>query len=507
MTDYSQNNKRIAKNTIFLYVRMVVMMAVSLFTFRELLKQLGVADYGTYNAVGGVVILFSFLSNAMTQSNQRFLSFHIGKGDMDELKRVFSMIVNVQLVISLVIFLLAESIGLWFINSKMNFTHENMVAVNCVYQFTILTFLVQIMQIPYTSAITSHEKMSFFSYFSIGEAIIRLGVVLSLSLFATNRLIIYAGLLTLSAVSIFIVYYIYCKIHINSCNYIRSWDSSIFRRLISFSGWNMLGGLGNVAAGQGINILINIFCGVVVNAAMGVSHQISAAVTSLVSNMQMAFNPQIIKSYAAHDVAYFNALIFRSSRFSFYLIAIVGLPVIVCMKTILGIWLTDIPEYAIQFAQLTIVFCMVDAISGPLWTANQASGKVKNYMIIISCMIFFNLPIAYIILKLGYSPVYVIGTRAGINFAVFIFRLIYLNHSIKFPSLNFFNEILTRDILFLIIAIPIIYYLGTFLGDSVLWQLSYCLLIIIITAVIGFYIMLLPSERNFIIHKISTSLK
>lgn len=478
------------------------MMAVSLFTFRELLKELGVDDYGTYNVVGGVVILFSFLSNAMTQSNQRFLSYHLGRRDDATLGRVFSMIINVQVVICLLIVFLAETIGLWFINCKMNFESGSMVAVNWVYQFSILTFVIQILQIPYTSAIISYEKMSFFSYFSIAEALIKLGVVLSLELFSHNRLIIYSGLLMLSALLIFIVYFIYCSKAFKICSYRRLWDNALFTKLIGFSGWNMLGGLGNVAAGQGINMLFNIFCGVVVNAAMGVSQQVSAAVTALVGNMQVAFNPQIIKSYAVGDIQYFNSLIFRSSRLAFYLIAAIGLPIIVGMKTILSIWLVDIPEYAIQFTQLTIVFCMIDVISGPLWIANQASGKVRTYMIIISILILSNLPVAYIILKCGLSPVYVIAARCVINVLVLIFRLVYLKHSINFPSLNFIKVVILRAILYLTITIPLViivhnYYIGMSVSQQVL-SIIYSL---VLSTIVGFYILMLSSERRFLLEK------
>lgn len=306
---------------------MVVIMAVSLFTFRELLKQLGIDDYGTYNVVGGVVILFSFLSNALTQSNQRFLSFVIGKGNpTGELKHVFSMIVNVQIVISLVIVILAETIGLWFINTKLNFMDEQISTINWIYQFSIITFVIQILQIPYTSAIIAYERMSFFSYISIGEAILRLGVVFILGFFASGRLIIYAGLLAVSALCIWTIYFTFCNKLFPGCHYIKTFDAIMFRKLISFSGWNMLGGLGNVGASQGVNFLLNIFNGVVLNAAMGVAHQVSAAVNSLVSNMQVAFNPQIIKSYAAGEISYFISLINRSARFTFYLIYLIGLP-------------------------------------------------------------------------------------------------------------------------------------------------------------------------------------
>lgn len=454
--EYASNNKRIAKNTIFLYIRMLVMMAVSLFTFRELLKELGVDDYGTYNVVGGVVILFSFLSSAMTLSNQRFLSYHIGKGDIREVRRVFSMIINVQLVISLIIVILAETIGLWFVNCEMNFETGTMKAVNWVYQFSIFTFIIQILQIPYTSALISQERMSFFSYLSIGEAFIKLGVVLSLSLFMSNRLIIYAGLLMLSALLILGVYYLYCNKAFDICHYKKLWDRNLFSKLIGFSGWNMFGGLGNVAAGQGINILFNLFCGVVANAAMGVSHQVSAAVNSLVSNMQVAFNPQITKSYAKTDYTYFNSLIFRASRLSFFLIFLFGVPIIMCANSILNLWLADVPEYTVNFTQLTIVYCMIDALSGPLWTGAQAIGDVKMYTIWLTTFTLLYLPVAYILLKLGLSPSSVIVARIILTIILHAYRIIYLSYKCEFPGLQFFKNVTLKAFLSFVVMTMVV---------------------------------------------------
>lgn len=480
---------------------MIVMMAVSLFTFRELLKELGVDDYGTYNVVGGVVILFSFLSNAMTQSNQRYISYHIGQKNLELLRKVFSMILNVQVVVSIVIVLLAETVGLWFINTKMNFEGEKMVAVNWLYQFSILTFVIQILQIPYTSAIISFERMSFFSYFSIAEALLRLGVVFSLSLFINNRLIIYGALLCLSALLILIVYVLYCNRAFESCKYYFNWNRQLFFELIGFSGWNMLGGIGNVGAGQGINILFNIFYGVALNASMGISQQVSSAVSSLVNNVQVAFNPQIVKSYAANDLTYFNSLIFRAARISFCLISIVGIPIIIYMNTILSLWLTIVPSYAVEFTQLTIIFCMIDTLSGPLWTANQASGKVRNYMIIISILILSNLPIAYAILKLGISPVYVLITRIIINGVVLLFRLIYLWKTICFPAKEYAKKVLGRVIIFSLFILPLILIIKHLTTSSLIAQLIYFLSTILIISIIGIRIMLIQSERKFIFDK------
>lgn len=478
------------------------MMGVSLFTFRELLKQLGVDDYGTYNVVGGVVIMFSFLSNALTQANQRFLSFHLGKGDKEGLERVFSLIINVQVIISCVIILLAETVGLWFLNTQMNFDSEKMSAVNWVYQFSILTFVVQLLQIPYTSAIIAHERMSFFSYFSIGEALIRLGIVFALGLFASGRLVLYSVFLSIAALIIWTVYFLYCNKAFSICRYHFIRDRKSISEIFSFSGWNMLGGLGNVGAGQGINILLNIFCGVVVNAAMGVSHQISAAVTSFVSNMQMAFNPQIVKSYAADDRDYCFSLVFRAGRLSFYLIFMMGFPVILCARPILDLWLTDVPTYAVAFTQLTIIWCIIDAISGPLWIATQATGKVKYYTIILTSLLLLNLPLAYLLLKLGYSPIFVVAIRVIITFIIHLFRIAYLNRIIHFPGVSFFRKVTLTGIVTALLSLPIPFVLSKVLPDSLEGQVAMFAISLMEVAIIGFFLLLTKTERGFILTKL-----
>lgn len=503
MTEHTQNNKRIAKNAIFLYIRMLVMMVVSLFTFRELLKQLGVEDYGTYNVVGGVVILFSFLSNAMTQSNQRFLAYYIGIDNQTMLKKTFSMIINVQLIIAAFILIMSETVGLWFINKEMNFPPQSMFSVNCVYQFSILTFLIQITQIPYTSAIIAHESMSFFSYASIAEALLKLGIVLLLGLFSSGKLILYSIFLSICALTVFVLYRTYCKHHFSACIYVKSWDGELFKKLFSFSGWNMLGGMGSVGTNQGINILFNIFGGVVVNAAQGVAHQVNAAVSSLIGNMQTAFNPQIIKSYAAKDITYFNSLIFRATRLSFLLIFIVGLPLIVCADFILNLWLTEVPEYAVSFAQLTIIYCMFDALSGPLWTANQAIGKVKQYMVVVTTLSLSNIPIAFILLKAHYSPVYVLVVRIVISVIMLIYRILFLKLEVNFPLTKYFNNVLIRTIVLSVISFPIGFLMQSYINqEDVLQQISLFATTFIFSIVLAIPILLNKSELQFLKMKV-----
>lgn len=279
----------------------------------------------------------------------------------------------------------------------------------------------------------------------------------------------------------------------------------MFKEIISFSSWNMLGGIANVGASQGVNIIYNIFCGVIVNAAMGVSNQVSAAVSSFVTNMQTAFNPQIIKSYAANDLDYFYSLIFRSSRFSFLLVFIIGFPIILCCNTIINLWLTDIPKYAVPFTQLIIVFCMIDALSGSLWTAAQASGKVKIYMIIISSLIFTNVPAAYLILWLGFSPVYVMLFKVIMNFIVHLTRIGYLHWLIKFPSIKYIRQVMLPIIGYVLLTIPIPAIIENHM-HSIIANIALMVATAIMSAILGFNMILTKPERTFILNKLKSKI-
>lgn len=501
MTDQSQNNKRIAKNTLMLYIRMFLIMGVTLFSFRIILEELGEEGYGLYNVVAGIVILFSFLSSALTQSTQRFLSYHIGHHDFDELQKVFSTCVNVHIVIAVIILLLAETVGLWFLNRFMHFPNGMLSVANIVFQCSIITFLFQILAVPYQASIISNERMSFYAYFSILEAVLKLIAALILIYITGEKVIIYASILMLISISSFILYRIYCRRSFVHCKYQKCFDKYMFKRIFAFSGWNMLGGIGNVGATQGVNIILNIFRGVALNAAMGVSNQVAGAVSSFVSNMQMAFNPQIIKSYAAGDHNYFLSLIFRASRFYFFVIFVIGFPVMLCCSTIFDIWLNETPEYAVPFTQLIIVFCMIDAISGPLWMAAQACGEIKWYMIIISALIFSNVPVALMIMWLGFSPIWVIAYKVLINFIIHCFRILYLYKKIRFPALKYVDKVMKKISLYVMISLPIPIILNHY-AVSLVEQVALLSYTVISLLILGYFILLTNKERKFIKYKI-----
>lgn len=497
MRNHTDENKRIAKNTLMLYVRMFLIMAVTLFSFRIILEELGEDGYGLYNVVAGVVILFSFLSGALTQSTQRFLSYHIGQRDFNELQNVFTTCVNVHIVIAIIILFLAETVGLWFLNKYMHFPIGMLSTANIVYQCSIVTFLFQILTVPYQASIISNERMSFYAYFSILEVFFKLAAALILIFFKEEKIIVYSGVLTLISTTIFITYRIYCRNSFEHCKYRKNFDLPMFKKIFAFSGWNMLGGIGNVGATQGVNIILNIFRGVALNAAMGVSNQVAGAVSLFVTNMQTAFNPQIIKSYAADDNEYFLSLIFRASRFSFLLIFVIGFPVILCCSTIFDIWLTETPEYAVPFTQLIIVFCMIDAISGPLWTAAQASGNIKVYMIIIASLIFTNVPAAYLILYFGLSPVWLMGYKALMNFVIHLTRIGYLHWLIKFPSLEYIKKVMLPIFIYIMVTAPIPYLLNSY-ANTVIEKILLIFFTMSESMLFGIYIIIKKEERNFI---------
>ena len=399
MADNTANNKRIAKNTLMLYIRMLMIMVVNLYTSRVILQALGVEDFGLYNVVGGVVVLFTFINNAMVTSTQRFLNFEIGKNDYEEARNVFSTSLNIHFIIAVIFLVLAETIGLWFLNTYLQIPDGREIAANWVYQFSILVSILNIIRSPYNAAIIAHEHMSFYAYVSIIEVVLKLAIVYMVYLFA-DRLIAYAFLMMIVTLIILGAYYIFCKKKYSICKYKFEYNKKRYLELASFSGWSLFGSMANMGASQGVNIILNMFFGVTVNAAMGIANQVNAAVYQFVSSFQTAFNPQIIKSYAAGDRTYFISLIMNTSRYSFLLLFLLALPIYICCPEILSIWLGTVPEYAVEFCRLMLVFSLIDAVQGPLWVSAQATGKIRNYQIIMSTLILLNLPVSYLLLRL-----------------------------------------------------------------------------------------------------------
>lgn len=401
----SQNaNTRIAKNTILLYIRMILLMFISLYTSRVILSTLGIEDYGLYNVVGGIVTMFTFLSSAMGSSSQRFITYALGKGNETELKKVFNTTCLVHWIIAIIVLLISETVGLWFLYNKMVIPIERLSAAQWVYQFSIISCVVSVISIPYNALVIAHEKMGAFSFISILYAVVKLGIVFIVQSSSYDKLILYAFLLLIAQIAERLVYQFFCRSRFPEAKHISFRNCSQIKEMLGFAGWSLLPNLATVCYSQGINIILNLFFGPAVNAARGVSVQVQGIVKNFVTNFQTAVSPQIIKSYASNDVDRLNKLIFSSSKLSFYLLLCIALPVFLEAEYLLGIWLKDVPEYTVPFLRLILLAILLDPLANPLCVAINATGNIKKFNMWEAGICVSVIPIGYILLKFGLRP-------------------------------------------------------------------------------------------------------
>jgi O-antigen/teichoic acid export membrane protein len=415
---------------------------VSLYTSRVVLNTLGAVDFGIYNVVGGVVMMLSFLNSSMSLATFRFLSFELGKDDTIQFKKVFSMSVNIHAFIAITILVLAETIGLWFLNAKLNIPAERMGAANWVYQFSILSFMLMVMRIPYNAVIIAHERMKVYAYVTMLEGILKLAIVFALVFLGFDKLKLYAVLTFLVSVIIWIVYSIYFNRNFPKTRFILFWEHSLFKDLINYAGWNLFGFIGSVTMEQGISILLNLFFGSIANAARGIAYQVKANVNAFVFNFQLAIYPQIIKSYAAKDLKYMHQLIFQGSKYSFYLLYFISLPILLETETILSWWLKIVPDNTVIFCRLVLISTLIDSISGTLLTASEASGKIKKFQLVIGILLMLSLPISYIFLKIGFPAPTVFYVTIAISIVGLFARLKIISQLVNLSVLNFTRQVL-----------------------------------------------------------------
>lgn len=495
MASFNENNKRIAKNTVYLYFRTFLIMLISLYTSRVVLEALGETDFGIYNLVGGIVVLFTFMNSAMSSATQRYLNYELGRGNTAETGRIFSMSLTVHFCIAAAVLVLGETVGLWIVMTKLNLPPERFDAAMWVYHFSLLGCCVNVLRIPYNACIIAYERMSFYAYVSIIEVVLRLGMVYLLMLTVIDKLIIYAVLMFAVISAVNIVYVYYCHRHFSTSHYRYFWDRSLFGRLMSFSGWSMFGSLANAGTNQGIGILFNLFYGVLLNTALGLAQQVQAAISSFVSSFQMAFSPQIVKTYAADDRDGFVDLICRTSRLSYCLVFAIAPALIVCIKPILSLWLTIVPEYTAAFSVIFIIFSMINALSGPLWTAALATGDIKRYQMLMSALIISNLPVMYIMLLAGLSPVYVLSIRAIISLVSHFARLIYLKRHIGFPIGQYMRNVMIRTTAMTAISFPLCFVVCRY-TDTMTGTVLALAAVVVQNSVLSFYMGLSANERR-----------
>lgn len=439
MSDISANNKRIAKNTLFLYVRMFVSLILGLYTSRIVIDALGVSDYGIYNLVGGFITVLAFLNTGMAQSSQRYLSYELGKGDSKRLNDVFCMSVNTHAVIALIIILLSETIGVWFVNTQLNIPDDRMLAANVVFQCSIFTFAMSVMSVPYNASIISHEKMSVYAYMSILDVVLKLLVVFILLIIPFDKLVIYSILIALVTFTLSLCFIFYCKKKFEECTYRRGvFDKNLFKDMFSFAGWSVVGNLGFSLKDQIANVILNWFCGTTLNAARGIGLQVGGLVTAFSGNISAAINPQITKQYAVGNIGESQKLVYAGSKCAFYLLALVSIPVIINIDYILGLWLKTVPEYTSEFLVLSLVVALFYALSYTVTVAIQATGNMKTFQIGICALMLLELPAVYIILNSGMLPYYIMFPSVITGFIALLFRFYLIKKYIPSYSYRFY---------------------------------------------------------------------
>lgn len=493
----SENNRRIAKNTMMLYVRTLVLMLVSLYTSRVTLMTLGETDFGIYNIVGGFIALLSFVSIAMTNATQRFLSVEIGKNNDKGVRRVYMTSLTIHVALALIIAILLETVGLWFFEAKMNIPPESRDAARWAFHISVVTSLFALLRIPDNALIVSYERMSFYAYVSIIEGVLNLAVVFLLLAKDGDRLVFYALLMLGVKVAVNLIYLFYCKIKFDASRGRIIFDSKTLRSMMSFSAWSLFGGVANVAGTHGVNLLINIFFSVVVNAAMGIATQVYSAVYMFVGNFQTAVNPQIIKSWASGERSQFLQLNFRSSKLSFYLLFFLAFPVMLVCPALMDLWLGNAPAHTASFVRLYLLFLMIDALSGPLWISSQAIGKIACYQVVVSVLIVLNLPFIYICFSLGCPPEAAVAIRIALNAVTHVYRLVYLKRRIDFPVGAYLREVMLKCFWVSLLIVPVPVVILNALGGTLGNVLSVVVAMIVSAALIYGY-GLDMGERNYL---------
>lgn len=503
MTEQIINKNRIVKNTLLLYFRMLFTMAISLYTSRVTLSALGVTDYGIYNVVGGVVLMFTILSASMSAAIGRFITYEIGLNDKERIKNIFNTSVNVQILLIIIITILLESIGLWFLNYKMVIPEDRLISANWVFQFSVLTFAVNLLSVPYNASIIAHEKMSAFAYIGILESLLKLITVYMILLNPFDRLVYYAFLIMLISIVIRFIYGYYCKKHFEECSYKFIIEQKLLKEMFSFAGWNFLGQSSYIINTQGINILINIFFGVTVNAARGIAIQVDNALRQFVNSFMTAVNPQITKSYAIGDIESMKNLIYLSSKFSAYIMLIFAIPIILEVHIIITLWLGKCPEYVDIFSQLTIINTFFDLIfCNSIITAILSTGRIKKYQIIMTACSIIVFPITWIFFELGYPPQasYIIFLIDFI-FQIFV-RLKLAKNIIGLPPMEYIKKVFFRFYPVAFISFIIPFYIHYIMEESISRLFIVTIVSIMCTTITIYIIGLNRTEKHFIVEKI-----
>lgn len=504
---YQSSNKTIAKNTLFLFFRTLLIMGISLYTSRVVLKLLGVEDFGIYNVVGGIVSMLSFLNSAMVQASQRYLSFVQGTDNLDDQKKVFSTSVLIHASIAIIVVIVLETVGLWYINHKVVLPSERLFAANVIYQFSILIFLSRIIVVPYNASVIAHEKMDVYAAISIVDYLFQLGFVFLLKIVTYDKLVVYGAMMLVVACINYIIYAIYAKRKFIECTFHWYRDWKLYREMFSFASWAFLGGAGFVARNQGVNLVINLFCGPSVNAARGVAYQVSAAVQTLISSFQQSMNPQITKRYAAADHESMMSLVRAGSKYSFLLLLIFFMPILIRPNYILNLWLGNVPKYAAEFLVMAISMSLVTSMDGTLNTAMQATGKIKIFQIVVSVIMCCDIPLVYLLLTIGIEPYFATGVSIFTAVLCLFTKLFLLHKQIHYNLGHFLVSVVFRNFFVAAIVIMTFYHISKLFPETFAGFIMMSLLSFVLNGGLVFFIGMEYSERKMIISMFRYGLK
>lgn len=503
MPNKTSNNKRIAKNTLVLYFRMIFLMIISLYTSRVILDALGVEDYGIYNIVGGFVSLFGLISAALTSACSRFINFEMGKGDTKRLNVVFSTTVTIQWVLAILIFVIAEGVGVWYVNNVMVIPSERLTAANWCFQFSVFNFCMNLITVPYNASIIAHEKMKTFAYISIYEGVSKLAISFLVYYEPFDRLVFYALMLLLLQFTVRLTYQVYCRKRFEECHYKRVFDKPLLKDMLSYSLWHLVGNGAPLLKNQGVNVVLNLFFGPTVNAAKGIANQIEGAVHQFSSNFMIAINPQITQSYASGEISYTLKLVETGTRFSYYLLLLITLPLLFYTDTVLHIWLKEVPDYTLIFTQITLITMIVRALSRPMIIAQNATGNVRNFQLTIGFIIMLNLPFSYMFLKLGFGAEIVVFIALVIEIIALLVRIFMLRNTIpQFNPFNFISKILANCIIVTIFPVFLTYLLGMFLKHTMMLDVLSMILCLIFCLTSVLTVGCTRAERLYVVNKV-----
>lgn len=496
------DNKRIAKNTFLLYVRMIILMFVNLYTSRIILESLGVNDYGVYNVVGGFVGMFAIISNSLSTAISRYLTFTLGKNEQDTLKEVFSTSIIIQLILCCIVLLLVETFGVWFLNTKLNIPIDSTFAANWVLQFSLVSFIFNLLNVPYNAVIIAHERMKAFAYIGIIEGFANLLVAFIVLWANCNKLILYASLTCFISVCIRLIYTLYCKHNFDECSFVLKFYKQHFSDMFGFAGWNFIGSASGLLRSQGLNILFNIYNGPVVNAARGLSVQVEIAVTKFTSSFYTAVQPQITKTIATNEYSGANILACRSSRLAFFLLCLLCIPIIFNVDYILSIWLKEIPQYTSEFVVVILLMTLVESFSQPLIHLMLATGDIKTYQIAVGFVVLLSFFVGWGLLWLGYSPIFVQASIIIFSVIALFVRVNFLRKMVCFPAKYFYLNTVIRCLCLLSAICILSFIVNRYFHSSFFGFLISVSLIELISVTLIFLFGLHSSERNFILNKV-----